>query len=128
MPALRVARNGTLRGKWDRFPMTTRTARIRPEHSSIACRLSRSASTRIYNQALPERDRKPACVLACPTSARLFGDIHDPASEVSTAIRESGGYALMPEWGTQPANHYLPRRKTEFKIRPEDLRRHDNPL
>jgi hypothetical protein len=48
-------------------------------------------------------------VLACPTSARLFGDIHDPESVVSRAIRERGGYQLMPEWGTRPANHYLPR-------------------
>ena len=29
------------------------------------------------------------------------------------AIRERGGYALMPEWDTQPANQYLPRRVTE---------------
>jgi hypothetical protein len=48
-------------------------------------------------------------VLACPTSARLFGDIHDPESVVSKAIRERGGYQLMPEWETKPANHYLPR-------------------
>jgi Fe-S-cluster-containing dehydrogenase component len=68
---------------------------------------------RIQNEALPERDRKPACVLACPTSARLFGDIHDPQSEVSRAIRERGGYQLMPEWDTKPSNHYLPRVKTE---------------
>ncbi|OZB68796.1 MAG: ferredoxin, partial [Thiomonas sp. 14-64-326] len=37
------------------------------------------------------------------------GDVHDPESEVSRAIRERGGYALMPELGTRPANHYLPR-------------------
>ncbi len=47
--------------------------------------------------------------------ARRFGDVHDPESVVSKAIREAGGYALMPEWGTIPANHYPPRRKTEFK-------------
>jgi hypothetical protein len=29
------------------------------------------------------------------------------------AIRERNGYALMPEWNTQPANHYLPRSITE---------------
>ena len=67
---------------------------------------------RIHDTALPERERKPACVLACPTNARLFGDVHDPESVVSVAIRERGGYALMPEWNTRPANHYLPRRRT----------------
>ena len=55
-------------------------------------------------------------------------DIHDPESEVSLAIREEGGYALMPEWGTHPANHYLPRRKTKLKIHKDELERADNPL
>ena len=32
---------------------------------------------------------------------------------MSLAIRERGGYALMPEWETKPANHYLPRSITE---------------
>jgi Fe-S-cluster-containing dehydrogenase component len=51
-------------------------------------------------------------VKACPTNARLFGDVNDPDSDVSKAIRERGGYALMPEWETQPANMYLPRHIT----------------
>ena len=71
---------------------------------------------------------KPACVLACPSNARLFGDVHDPDSIVSRAIRERGGYTLMPEWDTRPANHYLPRRRTEIKIHSEDLVRVANPL
>lgn len=83
---------------------------------------------RIYDSCLPEMERKPACVLACPTSARLFGDIHDPNSEVSAAIREEGGYQLMPEWGTKPANHYLPRRKQRITIHEDELIRADNPL
>ena len=67
---------------------------------------------RIYDASIPERDRKPACVLACPTNARLFGDVKDPESEVSQAIRDRGGYSLMPEWNTRPANQYLPRTVT----------------
>jgi len=83
---------------------------------------------RIYDLSLEAGDRRPACVKACPTSARLFGDIHDPASEVSQAIRERGGYALMPEWGTHPANHYLPRQLAKPRIEPDQLLRADNPL
>jgi Fe-S-cluster-containing dehydrogenase component len=65
---------------------------------------------RIHDERLPVAERKPACVLACPTNARLFGDVHDPDSVVSRAIAERGGQALMPEWKTNPANRYLPRR------------------
>ena len=83
---------------------------------------------RIHDQQLPAAERKPACVLACPTQARLFGDVHDPDAEVSVAIRERGGYALMPEAGTRPANHYLPRRKSEDRTDSRQLVRERNPL
>ena len=83
---------------------------------------------RIYDESLPEAERKPACVMACPTSARIFGDVHDPDSDASIAIREEGGYPLMPEWGTKPSNHYLPRRKTKVRIHDDELERADNPL
>ncbi len=83
---------------------------------------------RIYDESLPEDERKPACVLACPTSARIFGDVHDPDSEVSVAIREQGGYQLMPEWGTKPSNHYLPRHKNHVSYHKDELERADNPL
>src|SRR5690606_38515336 len=83
---------------------------------------------RIYDESIPEAERRPACVIACPTGARLFGDVHDSRSEVSLAIREQGGYALMPEWGTRPANHYLPRRRTRVTIHEDELVRADNPL
>jgi Fe-S-cluster-containing dehydrogenase component len=83
---------------------------------------------RIYDDDLPQNERLPACVMACPTSARLFGDVNDPDSEAAIAIRERGGYQLMPEWGTRPANHYLPRRKTRITIHEDELIRVDNPL
>ena len=34
----------------------------------------------------------------------------------------------MPEWGTKPANHYLPRRKTSITMHEDELVRADNPL
>jgi Fe-S-cluster-containing dehydrogenase component len=68
---------------------------------------------RIYNENLPEEDREPACVRSCPTGARHFGDFADPDSKVSRLSAERGGFALMPEMGTNPVNRYLPPRKKD---------------
>jgi Fe-S-cluster-containing dehydrogenase component len=65
---------------------------------------------RIHDQALPEREREPACVLACPTHARHFGDLGDPASKVSRLVAERGGFGMLPELGYRPVNQYLPPR------------------
>ena len=65
---------------------------------------------RIYNDKLDEIDRQPACVQACPTRARHFGDLGDPESQVSKLVAERGGVALMPELGYAPTNRYLPPR------------------
>jgi Fe-S-cluster-containing dehydrogenase component len=69
---------------------------------------------RIYNSSLAEEDRVPACVSACPTGARHFGDLGDPTSPVSQLVVEREGVALMPELGYQPVNRYLsPRAKAD---------------
>ena len=65
---------------------------------------------RIYNESFEEYDRQPACVMACPTRARHFGDLGDPESKVSKLVAERGGYDLMPEIGYKPVNKYLPPR------------------
>ncbi len=65
---------------------------------------------RIYNENLAAEERVPACVATCPTSARHFGDLGDPNSDVSKLVRERGGYDLMPEMGYKPVNRYLPPR------------------
>jgi sulfite dehydrogenase (quinone) subunit SoeB len=65
---------------------------------------------RIYNENLPEAERQPACVQACPTRARHFGDLGDPDSDISRLVAERGGVALMPELGYAPVNRYLPPR------------------
>ncbi len=65
---------------------------------------------RIYDTALPQAERQPACVLACPTQARHFGDFADPDSKVSRLVRERDGAPLMPDLGYRPVNQYLPPR------------------
>ena len=49
--------------------------------------------------------------MACPTSARHFGDLGDPASAVSRLVAERGGVELLPELGYRPVNRYLPPRE-----------------
>jgi Fe-S-cluster-containing dehydrogenase component len=66
---------------------------------------------RIENETLPPEDRVPACVATCPVSARHFGDLGDPQSDISRLVAERGGYDLMPEMGYAPVNKYLPPRR-----------------
>jgi Fe-S-cluster-containing dehydrogenase component len=49
-------------------------------------------------------------VSTCPASARHFGDLGDPNSEVSQMVDARGGYDLMPEMDMKPTNKYLPPR------------------
>jgi Fe-S-cluster-containing dehydrogenase component len=65
---------------------------------------------RIDNELLPPEDRQPACVLACPTQARHFGDLGDPLSAVSKLVAEREGFGMLPELGYKPVNRYLPPR------------------
>jgi len=54
----------------------------------------------------------PSCVWSCPEGARVFGDLNDPDSRVSTLIRDREGERLLEDRGTQPKVYYLaPRRR-----------------
>jgi Fe-S-cluster-containing dehydrogenase component len=65
---------------------------------------------RIYNETFEPEDRVPACVKACPTGARHFGDFNDPQSNVSKIVAERDGFDLLPGLGFKPTNKYLPPR------------------
>ena len=55
----------------------------------------------------------PACVVACPTEARIFGDMDDEDGKLRQYIaaqeKETGRtpFPLLPEAGTKPAGQYL---------------------
>ena len=50
---------------------------------------------------------KPACIETCPNRARIFGDIDDPNSEVSQAIKGRSYVKILEEKGTKPSIFYL---------------------
>jgi molybdopterin-containing oxidoreductase family iron-sulfur binding subunit len=50
---------------------------------------------------------QPACVAACPTEARIFGDLDDAGSAASRLIRERNGRPPLPEKNTSPKVFYV---------------------
>lgn len=50
--------------------------------------------------------RMPACLEACPTGARKFGNVLDPRSEVSEILRSKRVFVLKEEVGTLPRFFY----------------------
>jgi Fe-S-cluster-containing dehydrogenase component len=54
-----------------------------------------------------DKEATPACVNICPTACRIFGDLDDPYSEPSVALRVGKGYQLRPEAGTDPCVYYV---------------------
>ncbi len=49
----------------------------------------------------------PACHAACPTGARVFGNLLDPASEVRQLIERKRVYILKAELNTRPSFFYF---------------------
>jgi len=51
--------------------------------------------------------KKPVCVDACPVGAIIFGDLHDPNSELRQVLRKRFSIRRKLELGTKPSMFYL---------------------
>jgi phenylacetyl-CoA:acceptor oxidoreductase subunit 1 len=51
----------------------------------------------------------PACIVACPTGARVFGDLNDPESPASQVLElEKTPIRLRDDLSTSPKVYYIP--------------------
>lgn len=69
----------------------------------------------------------PACVAACPTTARIFGDLEDPQSKISVYLQEQkertrrDPFQLLDQLNTDPSTRYLePMNRPETAVIEED--------
>lgn len=51
--------------------------------------------------------KNPACVEACPTGARIFGNLLDPSSDIRRVLREKKVFRLKEDLGTDPKFWYF---------------------
>jgi molybdopterin-containing oxidoreductase family iron-sulfur binding subunit len=59
------------------------------------------------NRPIRDGEVRPACAVACPADAIVFGDLNDPDSEVSRLSRNERGYKVLEELGVRPSITYL---------------------
>lgn len=92
--------------------MKSETARFDPERLSVATkcnfckdRLDLAAATGRTPGVDPEVT--PACVNSCISGAMHFGDIDDPASNVSTLLAGTEHFRMHEELGTDPSVYYI---------------------
>lgn len=52
-------------------------------------------------------NRQPACMEACPTGARVFGNILDPESEIRYVLENKAVFRLKEDLGTEPKFWYF---------------------
>ena len=51
--------------------------------------------------------RLPACLEACPTGARVFGDLNDPNSSIQWILKNKRVFVLKEDLGTRPSFFYF---------------------
>lgn len=66
---------------------------------------------KMENRKVRDGEVVSACAASCPTRAIVFGDLHDPGSEISGLARDGRAYRLLEELNTQPGVLYLARRR-----------------
>jgi Fe-S-cluster-containing dehydrogenase component len=90
-------------------PPKLRPAEINPDMGYLSNRLRKVGVAEKCTFCLhrTRRGQYPACLDACPTGARKFGDLSDPTSEVRVMLERKRVLVLKEELGTYPRFYYF---------------------
>lgn len=93
------------RNSWEPWPFPKRTQGVVEKCTFCFHRIDKG----IKEGKKIGKDIVPACVEACPSQARFFGDLDDPKSEINKIISSRNSFRLREELGTKPKVIYLTR-------------------
>ncbi|MCE9619335.1 MAG: hypothetical protein K8R92_05460 [Planctomycetes bacterium] len=71
------------------------------------------------NYSIPDGAIITACQQACPANAIVFGDLNDPASQVSKLHASKLSYGMLEELNVKPRVKYMARVRNPAIERPE---------
>jgi len=79
------------------------------EKCSFCVQRLMTAKTQAKNEGreLKDGEAQPACMQSCPAQAIVFGDVQDPDSQISHAMRDPKRFLVLGELGIGPAVSYL---------------------
>jgi len=88
--------------------VTVRTKGIIEKCTFCVQRITRAKTDAAHDgRELEDGEVQPACVQACQTSALVFGDLHDPESQVAQAADSDRAFRLLEDSGFEPGVVYL---------------------
>jgi ferredoxin len=82
-----------------------RTLYDHPDYNDV--RRSNVVEKCIFCEHRVKKGELPYCVEACPSGARIFGDIKNPKSEVAMLLKKHKPTVLKPGEGTKPNVYYI---------------------
>jgi len=82
-----------------------RTDFIHPDYGSV--RRKGVAEKCLFCDHRVKQGELPTCVLACPSHARIFGDLKDSSSEPAALLKRHKSFRLKEEKKTRPNVYYI---------------------
>ncbi|MBX3019813.1 MAG: TAT-variant-translocated molybdopterin oxidoreductase [Bdellovibrionaceae bacterium] len=70
---------------------------------------------KLEKRDLRDGDATTACEASCAAGAIIFGDMNDPNSRVSKAMKQQRAYALLEEFGAAPSVRYLTKIRNNYQ-------------